>query len=479
VGTITDFAIVTRAEADGDPSNNSAMTTTLVQPPVVIPTNAGAALLAESCGSGNGVIDPYETVTLNLGLANVGNIPATNVVATLLATGGVTSPSGPQNYGTLLPGGPAVSNAFTFTATGTCGGTLVATLQVQAGTSNLGTVAFSFRLGVSGGGGYICCTNPCVPTHFTWDTIASPQCANVPIHVTIRARNDANGVATNFTGVMALTGSTGGALVTNTILASPAYINSSSGSWTLGYSFTPITNLSVTHVRHYFGTKVSIWTDAGTLVASQNVTSTPGTWVETALASPVQLTAGTTYRVAAYTGGGNYYWRTDMGATFPNGTINQGYELSGDGFPANSDTVRWWFVDLRYTVGSSVPVPIIPTVSGNFTQGVWTGSIRVPQIVSNLVLRADDGLRPTAPANSINVVSVPSLGMEDYGDIMLMLWPLWPAGSPNFVLETCTNLAPGAWVPIAYPPLQIEDVYLVPVDATEPHRYYRLRYSAH
>jgi hypothetical protein len=112
-------------------------------------TNAGSALLAENCGSGNGAIDPGETVTLNLGLANVGNIAATNVIATLLATGGVTSPSGPQSYGTLLTGGPATSNAFTFTAAGTCGGTLEATLQLQSGTKNLGTVAFSFRLGVS------------------------------------------------------------------------------------------------------------------------------------------------------------------------------------------------------------------------------------------------------------------------------------------------------------------------------------------
>src|ERR1019366_141468 len=97
---------------------------------------------------------------------------------------------------------------------------------------------------------------------------------------------------------------------------------------------------------------VSIWTDAGTLIASQNVTSTPGTWVETALASPVQLTAGTTYRVAAYTGGGIYYGRQDLGTTFPNGTINLSDQVSGDAFPTNSDTIRWWFVDLRYTVGS-------------------------------------------------------------------------------------------------------------------------------
>lgn len=139
-----------------------------------------------------------------------------------------------------------------------------------------------------------------------------------------------------------------GVIATNTILASPVHSSSSSGTFTLGYAFTPSTNLIVTHVRHYFGTKVEIWTDTGTLLASQNVTSVPGTWVETPLSTPIQLTSGIRYRVAAYSAGGNYYWRTDLGGTFPYGTIDQGYEISGDAFPTSSDAVRWWFVDLRY-----------------------------------------------------------------------------------------------------------------------------------
>jgi autotransporter-associated beta strand protein len=142
----------------------------------------------------------------------------------------------------------------------------------------------------------------------------------------------------------------GGVLSTNTILPSPVNTFSSSGTWTLGYAFTPNANLTVTHVRSYFGTKVEIWTDTGTLLASQSVSSVPGTWVETALSSPIQLTAGAHYRLAAYTAGANYYWRSDLPGTFPNGTIDQSYETSSDAFPTNTDTARWWFVDLRYTV---------------------------------------------------------------------------------------------------------------------------------
>jgi hypothetical protein len=62
--------------------------------------------------------------------------------------------------------------------------------------------------------------------------------------------------------------------------------------------------------------------------------------------------------------------------------------------------------------------------------------------------------------------------------MLLMLWPVWPAGSPNFVLETATRLAPEAWVPVTDPPVQIGDVYMLQVGTSEPHRYYRLRLKA-
>ena len=109
--------------------------------------------------------------------------------------------------------------------------------------------------------------------------------------------------------------------------------NGSGGTWTDGYSFTPSSNFQVTAVRHYFGTKVSIWTDSGTLLASQTYTDSPGSWSETSLSSPIKLQAGVTYRVGVDNGGQTYYWRTDMSSASPVGTINAGYQISGDTFP--------------------------------------------------------------------------------------------------------------------------------------------------
>jgi len=93
------------------------------------------------------VIDPNETVTVNFALQNIGTKNASTVVATLLATGGVTSPSGAQSYGTLVAGGAAVSEAFTFTANGTCGSNITATLQIQTNSATYGTATFTFALG--------------------------------------------------------------------------------------------------------------------------------------------------------------------------------------------------------------------------------------------------------------------------------------------------------------------------------------------
>jgi PKD repeat protein len=126
-------------------------TNTLLLPNYIVVTNPlsllvadGLALVAEGCT--NGVVDPGETVTLNLGLKNAGAVSTTNLVATLLAGSGVVNPSGPQTYGSLASSS-TISRPFTFTASGTCGGALSATLQLQDGASDLGTVVFNLTLG--------------------------------------------------------------------------------------------------------------------------------------------------------------------------------------------------------------------------------------------------------------------------------------------------------------------------------------------
>jgi hypothetical protein len=104
-------------------------------------------LIAEGCTPPNNAIDPGETVTVLFGLMNNGVNATTNLVATLLDTNGVVLASGPQTFGALTPGGDAVGQAFTFTASGNCGDTITATLHLQDGSLDLGNISAPFTLG--------------------------------------------------------------------------------------------------------------------------------------------------------------------------------------------------------------------------------------------------------------------------------------------------------------------------------------------
>ena len=109
-----------------------AMQAAGAEPQAVI-TSAGATIVSESCTPPNGALDPDETVTVSFCVQNTGAANTINLVGTLQATGGVTNPSGPQNYGVVVAGGPPVCRNFTFTVSGTCGGTVTATIQFQDG----------------------------------------------------------------------------------------------------------------------------------------------------------------------------------------------------------------------------------------------------------------------------------------------------------------------------------------------------------
>jgi uncharacterized repeat protein (TIGR01451 family) len=142
-GLLTNTASVSTASHNTSTASTGTYVATVTGPaPKII--GAGALLTYES-GPVNGLIDPNETVTLSFSLANVGSLDAVNLKATLLASGGVTAPSGPQSYGTLIHGGPSAAQSFTFKAAAALGNAIVATLQLEDAAGSLGAVAFSFN----------------------------------------------------------------------------------------------------------------------------------------------------------------------------------------------------------------------------------------------------------------------------------------------------------------------------------------------
>jgi hypothetical protein len=119
-------------------------------------------------------------------------------------------------------------------------------------------------------------------------------------------------------------------------------------------------------------------------------------------------------------------------------------------------------------------VPVNPPVSAAFVQGLWSGKLTIVQPVTNLVLRADDGLGNRGLANPVNVVYPPGLGTTVNGSSLLIYWP---AGSPAFTLETSSTLNSPNWVTVVPGPVTIGGQNFVSLPISTTNNFYRLRYS--
>ncbi len=308
--------------------------------------------------------------------------------------------------------------------------------------------------------------------HFAWDNLASPQYLGQPFAATVTARDYFDNIVSNYTGPASLSGYAITSETSGTILGAPTHSFADTPTpYTLGYSFTPNTDLIVTHVRHYFGSKVSIWTEDGNLLASQVVTSVPGTWKETALSSPVRLSAGVRYLLGVYAASGNRYWRSDGPATFAHGTIDQAFYAYGDAWPNYYDYARWWFVDLAYVVQTLQPVALQPAATGGFTGGQWTGSMTLMQTADAMFLRADDGAGLFGLSDLFGVTAV-ELGISRIGGDTLLHWP---AGAPDFVLESAGGLTSPLWKTLTNAPVIVDGLNVVTNPITTGQEIFRLR----
>ena len=150
--------------------------------------------------------------------------------------------------------------------------------------------------------------------------------------------------------------------------STPATIDSGDGSaLALGVKFTSDTAGSVTGIRFYkavtnTGTHIgSLWTAAGQLLASATFTGeTVSGWQTVTFASPVPITAGTTY-VASYYAPNGHYSNTSMGLSsavdnpplhaVANGVSTNGVFGTGPSstFPTSSFNATNYWVDVLFT----------------------------------------------------------------------------------------------------------------------------------
>ncbi|MFN0112324.1 MAG: proprotein convertase P-domain-containing protein [Blastocatellia bacterium] len=143
------FELIDSIGGAGNSGGNYGIRARLMRPTKLL-IGAGSSLAAESCLPANKVIDPGETVTVNLSLGNSGSSSAQNLTATLLASGNVITAEQTKIYGALPPGAAAVTRQFTFTVSGACGGILPVSLSLKDGDQDMGVVTFNFTLGAVG-----------------------------------------------------------------------------------------------------------------------------------------------------------------------------------------------------------------------------------------------------------------------------------------------------------------------------------------
>lgn len=416
---LTNTVNIAESGTDSNPSNNTATNLTYVPPTLSI----GSALVTEST-----IGITYATVPVTLSSPSVLSIQFNvNTMDGTNATAGRDYV--PYNGTVYFPAG--ATNTTATLSIGIQGSTIISppkefTVQLSAPlnatlSQSVGTVII---LNPNGQPGQV--------YNLMWGNISSPQTTNTPFAVSVTAQDTNGNTATNFTGPVALTGINLND-ATNTLLSNPSAEDSANTAiMTVGYAFTPTNDIYVTDVRSYAGTKVSIWTSTGFLMATQNVASVPGTWADTPLKTPVWLQASNTYVIGSFTGGGTYYWREDGAMSFPNGQISQGYSSVGDAFPTNSDGAQWYLVDLRYVNAAS----IAPTNSGSFTNGVWTGNMTVKELGTNFMFLANDGSGHLGYSNPFGVYQTNDMA------VTLGISPNPPLAATNLVY-TVTVLNPG------------------------------------
>ena len=119
-------------------------------PVAALRANGAPTISSESCSAPNNSPDPGEQVSVNLVLQNDGAVgTASNVMVTLLSTGGITALNNPQDFGTIASGGSA-AGTFNFKVDSTlaCGSTVTLSFRISDGTNNFDTITRTFTTGV-------------------------------------------------------------------------------------------------------------------------------------------------------------------------------------------------------------------------------------------------------------------------------------------------------------------------------------------
>lgn len=255
---------------------------------------------------------------------------------------------------------------------------------------------------------------------FAWSTIASGLPSGVPFPVTITARDAEGNTVTNFNGDADLSLASGvGIGSSDTTWSYPlfSYYHDSRtqsiytaaelggartfGSLSLHVSTLPGQTLNAFTIRLKHTTKndfsgSATWESTAWTVchqSNQNISSTG--WVTFPFSTPFSyngsnnLMIDISFNNTFYTSSGTVY-ATESGATrsiyaYADSTRGDPLLWAGTSPSAFSSSLR---PDIR--LGEQNQVQVIPSTTGSFSTGVWTGNISLSAVVTNQRLRADN-----------------------------------------------------------------------------------------
>jgi hypothetical protein len=374
--------------------------------------------------------------TVNL-LADMSVQPAT-LQAGLVAATPSSDATGPSASITAPAGGSSVSPGQTVTVSGTAtdaGGGVVAGVEVSAdgGASwrrASGTTSWTYAWTAPSSGTATLLARAA-------DDSANLGARSAPVSVTVGSGGGGGG------------GGGGGACPCSlwSSTSTPAVANDPDATATeLGLKFRADSDGFITGVRFYKGSQNTgthvgrLWTAAGQLLASATFTGeTASGWQQVSFASPVAVTANTTY-VASYSAPNGHYAEDDGyfasagldrpplhalrdGVSGPNGA-----HAAAGSFPVNAWLSANYWVDVVYTTTASDTTP--PTVSSRTPAAGATG-------VSTAV-------KPTATfSEPVEAASV-SFALRDAGGALVAASTSYDAATRTATLTPAASLAAGA-----------------------------------
>jgi hypothetical protein len=112
-------------------------------------------------------------------------------------------------------------------------------------------------------------------------------------------------------------------------------------------------------------------------------------------------------------------------------------DWSGSSYPSpGTDT---YIPNLKLDTFIAAPVAMTPTNSGSFTEGIWSGSVTVQEVASNMFLLADDGNGHTGKSGLFDSLADSDLdGIPDYWETLYFGGPT--NANPNALAANGINL---------------------------------------